>query len=133
MWSILLLERPSYRRTQTVILDCCHSGSGTRKIDYPPSYLEREYDLEEHTIPANLDDDLLSNVALGRAAGVLAGFSHAGSRSHVLLSACREREKAGEDRDGGLFTRALLEVLRTAPFDRTTYRELVDLLPTIPE
>ncbi|KAJ6582414.1 hypothetical protein B0H19DRAFT_1118255 [Mycena capillaripes] len=53
--------------------------------------------------------------------------------SHVLLAACRAIEKAKEvDYDGtrrGRFTIELIDRLRWAPHWKTTYRELIDMIP----
>lgn len=119
---------------QTVILDCCHSGSGTRQLDHSASYLERGFELEgDYSIPASLDKDLWSDIHNERAAAVAPGYEHSGLTSHVLLTACREGQKAGEDRDGGMFTRALLSALRAVAMDRTTYQDLMRYIPEIPE
>ncbi|KZV62928.1 hypothetical protein PENSPDRAFT_230413 [Peniophora sp. CONT] len=109
----------------TVILDCCHSGSGTRQVD-SETILERGIELEEeHLIPPNLDRAIWSKLPIDRAIGVAAGFAHSGTRSHVLLAACREGEKAQEDEGGGVFTRALLDTLRTLGTSHTTYQSLM--------
>ena len=80
-----------------------------------------------------------------RAIDVAAGFAKAGSRSHVLLAACRESERAGEQSFEaekspsntfgfrGLFTRELINTLRSAEIDKVTYRELFQRIPGIPK
>ena len=100
-----------------------------------PSYLQRAHDLGDHTIPPNLDVAIWDDVTDRRTRAVVVspGFAYSGMKSHVLLTACREEESAGEDEGGGIFTRALLAALRTVPIDRTTYRGLMDLIPKIAE
>ena len=43
-----------------------------------------------------------------------------GLGSHVLLAACGEKERAFEDDDGGMFTKAVLSALRKSDFDLAT-------------
>ncbi len=44
----------------TVILDSCHSGSGTRKIELPGAACVRQIPADERIPPADLDADLLT-------------------------------------------------------------------------
>ncbi|KZV62932.1 hypothetical protein PENSPDRAFT_641580 [Peniophora sp. CONT] len=119
----------------TVIFDCCHSGSGTREDDFKPSRLERGFELDqaEDLIPPTLDKDIWSKVPDDRAIAVAAGFAKSGSRSHVLLAACREVEKSHEENGRGEFTRALLDTLRSVATDKITYQDLMQRLPDIPD
>ncbi|KZV62347.1 hypothetical protein PENSPDRAFT_642315 [Peniophora sp. CONT] len=114
----------------TVILDCCHSGSGTRVSEFTAERLERGFVMEE-PIPASLDEDLWSGVPDERAIAVAAGFAKAGSRSHVLLAACREIQVAHEENGRGAFTRALLNTLRGVATDKVTYQDVMERLPDI--
>ena len=78
-----------------------------------------------------------------REIDVTAGF--AGSRSHVLLAACRESERAYEQHSEAekspnnpsgvrdLFTRELISTLRNAEIDKVTYRALFQRIPGIPK
>ncbi|SJL06452.1 uncharacterized protein ARMOST_09789 [Armillaria ostoyae] len=55
----------------TVILDCCHSGSGTRTDDDDPTFAVRGIDLPEAYTVAQ---DLLHDIADARASVVATGF-----------------------------------------------------------
>ncbi|KAJ2923438.1 hypothetical protein H1R20_g13657, partial [Candolleomyces eurysporus] len=102
---------------QTVILDCCHSGSGTR------SGLKARGVPYKGIIPDNLDEDIMTRGA--RGIGVHDRFRDAGCRSHVLLAACASYETAYEDRHSGLFTRALLDAFEGVDMTKTTNIDLV--------
>ncbi|EIM79948.1 uncharacterized protein STEHIDRAFT_163203 [Stereum hirsutum FP-91666 SS1] len=115
----------------TVIFDCCHSGSGTREESYDPEVNVRGIDLpQDYVIAPTADNDLLREEN-SRGDRVMAGYEVSGSRSHVLLAACRADERSREDGSGGLFTRALLETLNTEGTDKTTYEGLIDCIPDI--
>ncbi|MEZ4431502.1 MAG: caspase family protein [bacterium] len=98
----------------TVVLDCCHSGSGTRHAEgqAPKVRLTRP---DERVPPRGLDAEV---VAAARA------LSASDAVSHTLLAACRDRELAqeyvdastGKPRCQGAFTWYLVEALwRLAP------------------
>ncbi|VDC06750.1 unnamed protein product [Peniophora sp. CBMAI 1063] len=113
----------------TVIFDCCHSGSGTRGLSdtrRPRGFTSKSM------LPDDLDRHIWSMVPRGRDIEVLTGFARAGTKSHVLLAACRETESAYEGHDRGYFTQELIRVLRTVRPDRITYQELIQRIPTIP-
>ncbi|KZV62921.1 hypothetical protein PENSPDRAFT_230202 [Peniophora sp. CONT] len=114
----------------TVIFDCCHSGSGTRGTFKGTSLRPRG--VNSRRIPAHLDEPIWSSVPRSRGLCVAAGFAHAGSRSHVLLAACRETELAYEGDDRGVFTQKLIATLKALPTDKTTYRGLMERIPNIP-
>ncbi|KZV65119.1 hypothetical protein PENSPDRAFT_690182 [Peniophora sp. CONT] len=117
----------------TLILDCCSSGSGTRRPEYSHSHFERCFGPEERaSIPSTLDEDIWGNVPKDRSASVLSGFFMSGSSSHVLLAACRESEHARERQSQGMFTGVLLEALREVATDKVTYRELMARIRNIP-
>jgi hypothetical protein len=61
------------------------------------------------------------------------GFLHGGLRSHVLLAACGAKEKAKEEQGQGVFTRALLEILRTVSANTVTYTDLLRRIHALPE
>lgn len=92
-----------------------------RGIDLPQDYV----------VSSTADDDVLPE-GTARDDSVMAGYEVSGSRSHVLLAACRAGERSREDGRGGLFTRALLEILRVDGVERVTYEGLIDNLPEIP-
>lgn len=124
---------------QTVILDCCHSGSGTRPLPlHDSARVDRGFELD-HDIPPSLDESIWGELSKDRAIEVAPGFAKAGSKSHVLLAACRESERAGEkafeDTSGvrGLFTRELINTLRSVATDKVTYRELFQRIQDIPK
>ncbi|KAK0502237.1 hypothetical protein EDD18DRAFT_1139863 [Armillaria luteobubalina] len=111
----------------TVVLDCCHSGSGTRADEDDPTYAVRGIDLPaSYAIP----DDLLHDIESDARASVVAkGHETTGLTSHVLLAACKHGQEAGE-RDGhGVFTSALLDLLRERGIDKLTYKDVITSLP----
>ncbi|RXW20808.1 hypothetical protein EST38_g5036 [Candolleomyces aberdarensis] len=137
-------------QTQTVILDCCHSGSGTRGDETDNSTV-RGCELSPNDVPDHLDADIrranlvpepepgpTSNSA---ARGLVSarGFAVRGMKSHILLAACSANEEAREDfkpASGlppiarGRFTTALLELFQTVPPNQITYAEvLTKILP----
>jgi Caspase domain len=106
--------------TQTVIFDCCFSGSRTRATDH----IARSTQINDN-VPTDLDIDIWKNA--------LVGFQHHGLRSHVLLAACGAKELAFEQEGRGAFTSALLELLRTICAQNITYANLLQRLPTLTE
>ncbi|KAK0218653.1 caspase domain-containing protein [Armillaria fumosa] len=111
----------------TVILDCCHSGSGTRADDDDPTYAVRGIDLPAYyTIP----DDLLHDIESDARASIISnGFKTTGLLSHVLLAACRHGQEAGERHGRGIFTSALLDLLQEKGVDELTYKDVITSLP----
>ncbi|KZV67988.1 hypothetical protein PENSPDRAFT_754512 [Peniophora sp. CONT] len=116
----------------TVILDCCYSGSGTRDFDYTPELgFERGFSMDDDDeIPADLDKEYWSETP--RGIDFAAGFGTSGSRSHVLLAACRESEKAHEANKCGRFTTELLYALRQITPIWTSYLDLRNSIRPIP-
>jgi uncharacterized caspase-like protein len=104
----------------TVVLDCCHSGSGTR--DPVTDDLVRAAPADERPLQPPRPADL----------GPTAGISLDVSGRHVLLAACAPHQTAFEHRrsDGtrhGLFSHALLPALeRLTSTSDLTYREVMD-------
>ena len=107
-----------------VVLDCCHSGDGTRNADEvvrlaPPDARSR---------PAATFVALDGPTAAVRGAGRWTPAGH-----HVLLAACRSSEKAREVTAGGRRHGALSAALDAAllGFDgRPTYRDVLRLVTT---
>ncbi|PPQ87166.1 hypothetical protein CVT25_014703 [Psilocybe cyanescens] len=106
----------------TVILDCCHSGSGTRDALEPEIVRGVEFKDPEWTrITVQKDyyqetwDKFIDS---GRGSVIDHKYRHAGLSSHVLLAACGSKEKAS---DGYSFTQALLDYLGTASLDALSY------------
>ncbi|KAK0218650.1 caspase domain-containing protein [Armillaria fumosa] len=111
----------------TVILDCCHSGSGTRADDDDPTFAVRGIDLPQtYTVAQDLLHDIDS-----RASAAAKGFETAGLSSHVLLSACQAEQTAMEKHGRGVFTSALLGLLRERGVDKLTYKDLITNLPDL--
>ncbi len=121
--SALMAELALVTRNITVILDCCHAAAqvkgGLRPRAIPVPWRE---DVEAHR-----DWLLAQGYDLSARAAYVEGNPHA-----VRLVACRADQVAyerGDDdgRDGGIFTRALLEVL-TAGRAPTTWHALAELV-----
>jgi hypothetical protein len=119
------------------IFDCCHSGSGTRDTD---GVTARQSPSDRHKT-RSLDDYIFMNEqAFGsdyRQAieAQEAGFARLPEGRHVLLAGSRSRQTAKElvledGRTGGIFTYALLDVLKRSQ-GRVTYRDLVARARTI--
>ncbi|KAK0440550.1 hypothetical protein EV421DRAFT_1737216 [Armillaria borealis] len=112
----LFLSRmvPNQMHRQTVILDCCHSGSGTRTDDDDPTFAVRGIDLPEaYTVAQDLLHDIEPDA---RASVVAKGFEK---------TACKHGQEAGE-RDGrGVFTSALLSLLREKGVGKLTYKDVI--------
>jgi hypothetical protein len=110
-----------------VILDCCHSGSGTRDIRLQTTAVRRApTDLR----PRPLESYLVGLDEANRLAGTR-GLAEATTSwpvgRHILLAACRDNEEAseynGEGRPRGAFSYFLNQALRTAT-GSLTYRDL---------
>ncbi|KZV74056.1 hypothetical protein PENSPDRAFT_682237 [Peniophora sp. CONT] len=109
-------DSPGKGNNITVILDCCHSGSGTRNSLRPRRIVMKD----DYQIPCDLDQEITDGTAKKATS-----FFGSNMKSHVLLSACREGQLAYE-RDGrGQFTQALLRTLRSTSAHKITYRELL--------
>ncbi|KIY72175.1 hypothetical protein CYLTODRAFT_418152 [Cylindrobasidium torrendii FP15055 ss-10] len=119
----------------SVILDSCHSGSGTRKafpshdsldavrgVDLPAGY---------KAIPT-VDDHLELEVGSDRKAVISPGHAMLGLSSHVLLAATSSSGVAAERRGRGAFTRALLDLFNQFSPDTLTYMDVIIRLPDIP-
>lgn len=111
-----------------IVLDCCHSGSGTRTPGFAETAVRRApTDLRQRPLESFLFTiDELSEVGSTRdfrTGG--SGWDNAGR--HVLLAACRDDEEAKEYQGGGVargaFSYFLGETLRTVG-GAITYRDL---------
>jgi hypothetical protein len=102
------------------ILDCCHSGTGTRD----PSESVRRAVTDDRARP--MHSFLVPLTATGRT--VTQSGWPAGPANHVLVAACRAEEEAKEIALGGeprgVFSYFLLETLKNATVT-PTYRDLV--------
>jgi hypothetical protein len=106
---------------QTVVFDCCHSGSGTRNIKTNGSHFAVPRLANIPKILPDVDRNIWGAPAASRSASVAPGFLRAGLNSHVLLAACGARELAMEVQGRGVFTKAFLEVLTTVGAGSLTY------------
>ncbi|KAJ7232711.1 caspase domain-containing protein, partial [Mycena rebaudengoi] len=113
----------------TVILDCCHSGSGTRKDRSDDTFAVRGIELPTgYTIPL----DVLHDDTSSRASSIAQGFQTTGLRSHVLLAACMQGQEAKERQGHGAFTSALLRLLREEGVDKLTYKDVITRISDLP-
>ncbi|KAK0187316.1 caspase domain-containing protein [Armillaria mellea] len=108
----------------TVILDCCHSASGTRATSHDLTFAVRGINLpEDRAIP----QDLLHDKAWAIVAAK--GYEKTGLISHVLLSACKHGQEASEKDGHGAFTAALLSLLRERGGGKLTCKDVITSLP----
>lgn len=115
-----------------VILDCCHSGSGTRNLRNQQTAVRRwETDLRDRPLDSFIMTvDEANRPARDVNGGGTSGWAAAGR--HVLLAACRDDEEAveyhairpdGQLEQRGTFSYFLGEALRSAN-GPITYRDL---------
>lgn len=105
----------------TVILDSCHSGSGTREALIEGAAPTRHAPADDRLPPADLDADLRLE-AVTRSAS-RSGWTMTRS-NHTLLAGCLDREESHEhETPGGVrhgaFTYFALEYLRRMPLNAT--------------
>jgi hypothetical protein len=115
----------------TVIMDSCHSGSSTRSDD--SDVRVRGFDLPSGYIPQlSVDKDVL--VEGHRGMVTTPGSEKTGLASHVLLAACSADGPARETGGRGVFTQALLSLLRDPDtrLHNVTYLDIMDRLPDLP-
>ena len=110
---------------QTVILDCCHSASGTREDELSTDIRGVVLDDE-----LSLDLDLQElSAPIGRIA---TRFGVRGLGSHVLIAACQEKETAKEENKQGRFTAALLDLLKKeGQLETLTYTDILKYINPI--
>ncbi|KAI0339455.1 hypothetical protein BDW22DRAFT_1431719 [Trametopsis cervina] len=115
----------------TVILDCCHSGSGTR--DGKPaahtshashSHLTARAISAKTTLHSHIDEDILRSSAASPGGHPVAHYGI--MSSHVLVSACGASEEAFEDNGKGVFTEALLAAMPDLMEKKLTYYQLLE-------
>ena len=92
-----------YRSTfsQTIIFDCCHSGSGTGADSSVISTCCITY---EKDLPRDLEAKLLANT---RGVKLAAGFLNDGLESHVLFAACNSNEVGSRQTDAAPLPRLI--------------------------
>lgn len=108
----------------TVILDCCHSVSGTRGHQNDASFKVRGLRLPQGY---KLDASLFS-----RGNAVPKNLEHKGLYSHTLFAACMQGQAAREWKGRGAFTQALLKLWRELGVDRLTHKDTIERLPDLP-
>ncbi|MBX3015098.1 MAG: caspase family protein [Caldilineaceae bacterium] len=120
-----LAELAPYTSNVTVILDCCHSGSGVRNL--------QKLITEVRACPPDERPQPRPATAPAAKRGFYDQSQQTGHLNHVLLAACRNDEKAREGVLGtppqrhGRFTYWLLDVLaQRPPHQPLTYRDLYD-------
>ena len=113
-----------------MILDCCHSGSGTRK-GTADEITVRGMTITESP-PSDIDHDLLTAEPATRGSSTAAGFARKGLNSHVLLAACTQKEHAREQSGRGNFTKAILQTIEAIGADKLTYASLLERMDKIP-
>lgn len=121
----LLLDQIAGRGAHVaVVLDCCHSGSGTRDIEARP----RTVPANTIVPPASAHLPEMREVTARRAARAVRTLTVSAHATHVALSACQAHESAVEQViDGvprGVFSASLLEALRHLG-SGATYRDLL--------
>lgn len=79
----------------TVILDCCHSGSGTRMVPGPGSPAQRSVPTDDRSPPADLDAAIRR---VGQSWAIQRQRQGKAHYPYVLLAACRDRQSAYEYR-----------------------------------
>ncbi|CAE6447573.1 unnamed protein product [Rhizoctonia solani] len=115
----------------TVILDCCHSASGTRtEIETHSRFIPTRF------LP-NISADTDSKI-WGRGSRSIvdadAGLGETRAETHVLLAACGELEEAQEDQveSRGYFSMNLLKILQKENLSNLTYSRCMRLMPALP-
>ncbi len=88
-----------------VSLDCCHSGSGTRSVGQDLSWTSR-------SAPSSGAERTLASYADGYYSNLQS--LEVPSSKHVVLSACKSVQTAGDMPEGGAFTTGLVKALRAA-------------------
>jgi hypothetical protein len=118
---------------QSVILDCCHSGSMTRDIQGKSGISDtrrtRSINIKK-TLPTNADQDILKR-RKSRSTIVPSGFQYNGVASHVLLAACAANERAIEEGGRGAFTRVFLDTIQEVGYQNLTYEGIITRLPRL--
>ena len=118
----LLDELNQYTENVTVILDCCHSGSGTRVVKDSIVQIRRcEPDLRPQ--PTHRPTGGATTRAVSGPSGWNLG------EKYVLLAGCRDREEANEhfameDKYGAMTYFLVKELSQMSPDRPLTYREL---------
>ncbi|MFK8113178.1 MAG: alpha/beta fold hydrolase [Rubripirellula sp.] len=114
----LVDELTKYTDNATILLDCCHSGSGMRDIE--DGLVARQVEPDLSPPPADLQPRARQSASRSTTDDGETGFRLAVSDRSVLLAACKSTQKAyeytlksesNEDRFHGAFTYSLSESL----------------------
>ncbi|KAG6829593.1 hypothetical protein H0H87_010742 [Tephrocybe sp. NHM501043] len=108
----------------TVIFDCCHSGSGTREYTGNETSTIRGIKLHSnYTLPTTIVqvDSFAPSVR-----------AKTGLDSHVLLAACKQGQTASEVNGRGVFTEALLRLLKQEGIHKLTYADVIAYIQDLP-
>ncbi len=107
--AVLLAGVAANKPHLAVLLDCCHSGSGTRDVDAFAHFRARQ--THEVFVERPLDSYIDGYYSKLRQKGVELTIPRS---QHILLAACERTQKALESRDhSGLFTSTMLKVLES--------------------
>ncbi|KAK0194157.1 caspase domain-containing protein [Armillaria mellea] len=107
----------------TVVLDCCHAAGINRGLQHPAQLRSRRI-LHPPQISPKCDSAIFSR----RSRGIISSFSSSSWDSHIVLAACSRHQPAWEEDGQGIFTRALLKVMRRTPSRGLTYKSLMHRL-----
>ena len=122
--ALLIHEVAARQPHVVVVLDCCHSGSGTRAAQWNDVVRRCQTDVRERPAEAFLAG-VLGTSAGGRTRGD-SGWDTPAAGRHVLLAACRDDQEAKEyftpTERRGAFSWFLLETLQNGR-STLTYRE----------
>ncbi len=109
-----------FRHPQLLLVDACFSGGLTRAA------YKGQAKLRGLGVPLKFREEYYVNESAGTTYAVRGPRTsyhipnlYSGQKSHVLLSACGINEQARETSNGGVFTQALLETLRSIPLPQT--------------
>jgi Caspase domain len=106
--AVLIAEVAGRGAHTVVILDCCHSGSGTRAVDAFRGLTPRL--THEVTTERPLDSYLDGHYAARRDAAAPLFIPRS---RHIVLAACERGQLAQESGASGVFTSTLVDVLTT--------------------
>ncbi|PBL03180.1 hypothetical protein ARMGADRAFT_6665 [Armillaria gallica] len=112
----------------TVVLDCCHAAGINRGLQHPDARLRSRRIIHPPQISPKCD----STISSRRSRGITSGFSGSSWDSHIVLAACSRHQPACEEDGQGIFTRALLKVMRRTSLRELTYKSLMHRLVMTP-